>query len=81
MALEKSVVIDEITVSEKGIVLYREATRIMENDKVLSESYHRSSLVPGDDTSKVPSKVAAICKAAWTKDVVAAYKAATTPAA
>ena len=68
-------VIDQITVTENGIVLYREATRIMENGNELSKSYHRSSLTPAQDLTGQPANVVAICNAAWTEEVVAAYQA------
>ena len=76
MSLTKSTVIDQITVCENGIVLYREATRIMEDGKELSQTYHRSSLTPGQDLTGVPANVVAHCNTAWTADVVAAYQAA-----
>jgi hypothetical protein len=75
MAITKEKVIDQITVTENGIVLYREATRIMEDGKQLSQTYHRSSLTPGQDLTDQPTNVAAICNAAWTPEVIAAYKA------
>jgi DNA-binding transcriptional LysR family regulator len=74
MNLTKSVVVDQITVTENGIVLYREATRILEDGAELSKTYHRSSLTPGQDISAVPANVQAICNAAWTPEVVAAYQ-------
>jgi DNA-binding transcriptional LysR family regulator len=83
MSLTKSTVIDSITVTENGIVLYREATRIMEDGNELSKTYHRSSLTPGQDLTGVPDNVAAICNVAWTEAVIAAYQAqlqANTPA-
>ena len=76
MALTKSTVIDSITVTENGIVLYREATRIMEDGNELSKAYHRSSLTPGQDLTGVPANVAAICNVAWTEAVIAGYQAA-----
>ena len=76
MSLTKQVVIDQITVTENGIVLYREATRIMEDGNQLSQTYHRSSLTPAQDLTGVPANVVAICNAAWTAEVIAAYQAA-----
>jgi DNA-binding transcriptional LysR family regulator len=76
MALTKTIVVDQITVTENGIVLYREATRIMEDGNQLSQTYHRTSLTPGQDLTGVPANVVAICNAAWTAEVVAAYQAA-----
>jgi DNA-binding transcriptional LysR family regulator len=75
MALTKETAVDQITVTENGIVLYREATRIMEDGKELSKTYHRSSLAPEADLTGVPANVAAICNVAWTPEVIAAYKA------
>jgi len=75
MSLTKSTVVDQITVTENGVVLFREATRILEDGVELSKTYHRSSLTPGQDLSGVPANVQAICNAAWTPEVVAAYQA------
>jgi hypothetical protein len=76
MSLTKTTVVDQITVTENGIVLYREATRIMEDGNQLSQTYHRSSLTPAQDLTGVPANVVAICNAAWTAEVVEAYQAA-----
>ena len=75
MALTKTTNIDQITVTENGTVLYREATRIMEDGNELSKTYHRSSLTPGQDLTSIPANVVAICNAAWTPEVIAAYQA------
>ena len=76
MSLTKSTAVDQITVTENGIVLYREATRIMEDGNQISQTYHRSSLTPAQDLTGVPANVVAICNAAWTEAVVSAYQAA-----
>ena len=75
MSLTKTTTVDQITVTENGIVLYREATRIMEDGVQLSQTYHRSTLSPAQDLTGVPSNVVAICNAAWTPEVIAAYQA------
>lgn len=75
MSLTKTKVIDQITVTENGIVLYREATRIMEDGNEISKTYHRSSLTPAQDLTGVPEQVVAICNVAWTPEVIAAYQA------
>ena len=83
MSLTKTTNVDQITVTENGIVLYREATRIMEDGNELSKTYHRSSLTPGQDLTGQPDNVVAICNVAWTAEVIAAYQAqlqANTPA-
>jgi hypothetical protein len=76
MSITKETVVDQITVTENGVIFYREATRIMEDGTELTKTYHRSSLTPAQDLTGVPEKVVAICNAAWTADVVAAYQAA-----
>jgi DNA-binding transcriptional LysR family regulator len=75
MSLTKQAVIDQITVTENGVILYREATRIMEDGNQISQTYHRSSLTPAQDLTGVPANVVAICNAAWTAEVIAAYQA------
>jgi len=76
MSLTKTTTVDQITVCENGTVLYREATRIMEDGVELTKTYHRSSLTPAQDLTGIPANVVAICNAAWTTEVIAAYQAA-----
>ena len=76
MSITKTTTVDQITVQENGSILYREATRIMEDGNQLSQTYHRSSLTPAQDLTGVPANVVAICNAAWTAEVVSAYQAA-----
>ena len=75
MALTKETVVDQITVTENGIVLVREATRIMEDGKEISKQYHRSSFAPESDVSGQPQNVQDICNIAWTEEVISAYQA------
>ena len=75
MALEKTTSVDQITVTENGIVLFREATRIIEDGNEISKTYHRTSLTTGQDLTGQPANVVAIANAAWTAEVVAAYEA------
>ena len=75
MSITKQTSIDQITVTENGIILYREATRIIEDGNVLTQTYHRSSLTPGQDLTDVPDNVVAIANVVWTSDVIAAYQA------
>jgi len=76
MSITKTTTVDQITVTENGIVLYREATRIMEDGNELSKTFHRTSLTPGQDLTGIPANVVAICNVAWTAEVIAAYQAA-----
>jgi hypothetical protein len=75
MSLTKQISVDQITVTENGIILYREVSRIMEDGNQISQSYHRSSLVPAQDLTGVPSNVVAICNLTWTQEVIDAYQA------
>ena len=75
MSLTKTTVIDQITIQENGTILYREATKIIEDGKELTKTYHRSSLTPGQDLTGVPANVVAIANTVWTLEVIAAYQA------
>jgi len=82
MSLTKTKAVDQIVVQENGTILYREATKILENDVEISKQYHRSSLTPAQDLTGVPANVVAICNTVWTAECIAAYQAAqesTTP--
>lgn len=74
MTLIKEIVVDQITVTENGIVLVREVTRVMEDGEEISKQYHRSSFAPDSDVSEQPENVQAVCKAVWTPEVIAAYQ-------
>ena len=74
MALTETKVIDQITVTENGIVLYREATRILKDGNEIAKTYHRTSLTPGQDLTGQPDNVKAIAQVAWTEAVIAAYQ-------
>jgi archaellum component FlaF (FlaF/FlaG flagellin family) len=73
MALTKETVTDKIEVLENGTLQVRSATRVLEDGEVLSSSFHRHVLAPGDDTTNEDAKVVAIATATWTADVVTAY--------
>ena len=75
MALEKQVVVDRIEVIEVGVVQVRTATRIVEDGNVISTSYHRHTVSPGEDYSNEDARVQAICAATHTAEVIAAYQA------
>lgn len=72
--ISKETLVDQITVTENGTILYREATRIIEDGVQLSQTYHRSSLAPASDLAGVPENVVAICNVAWTAKVIQSYK-------
>lgn len=74
MALTETKTIDQITVTENGIVLVREATRILKDGIQIAQTFHRWSFVPGSDVSEMPENVKAICDTAWTPEVIEAYQ-------
>lgn len=74
MSLTKITTIDQVIVTENGTVLYREATRIIEDGNEISKTFHRTSLVPEQDLTGHPAQVVAIAQAAWTPEVIASYQ-------
>jgi len=75
MALTKTEVVDKIETLENGTIQVRCATRIDEDGTVLSSSFHRHVLAPGQDLTDQDPKVVAIANAVWTPEVVSAYEA------
>jgi len=75
MSFEKVQIIDQIEVLEFGHIQVRQATKIIEDGVEISKTYHRHVLSPGDSLEGQDEKVQRIAKAAWTPEVVAAYKA------
>ena len=75
MALEKIEVVDRIEVLESGVIQVRTATKIMEDGKEISSTFHRHVVAPGDDYNAETDRVKAICAATHTADVISAYEA------
>ena len=86
MALAESIEYDKIeVVGQYKAVQVRKATVIKKDGKELTRSFERYVLTPGTldgsdnlvdtDLSGQPAEVSAICNAAWTTDVKAAWKA------
>jgi len=76
MALTKEVVVDRIEiVGEYRMVQVRTATRVLEDGVVLSSSFHRHVVAPGDDTSGETQEVQDVCNAVHTQAVIDAYTA------
>ena len=86
MALTESIEYDKIEIIGKyKHVQVRKATVIKKDGTEITRSFERYVLTPGKldasdnlvdtDLSAEPAEVAAICTAAWTSDVKAAWKA------
>ena len=71
--LEKEIVTDQITVLEDGQMQIREVTRILEDGKILSYTYHRKVIAPGDDVTKEITKIKDIAEVVHTPTVINAY--------
>lgn len=65
MALTKQTVVDLIEVTENNIIQVRTATRIFEDDVLISSSFHRTTIAPGDDYNAQPDRVRVVCKAVF----------------
>lgn len=74
--MEKIVIVDQIKLTESGAVQVRTATSIVENEVVISKSYHRHVVNPGDDYSQEDARVQDICALAHTPEVIESFKAA-----
>ena len=75
MSYSEEKVIDQITVTENGYILFREATRVMKDGQEIAKTFHRSSLFPGQELDEIPANVVAIANVVWTPEVIAAYEA------
>lgn len=65
MALSKEIVIDSIEVVEHCEINIRQATRILEDGIVISQTFHRRCISPGDPLDREDPKVVAIAQAIW----------------
>jgi len=76
MSLQKEVVIDRIEILEDGQMQIRQATRILEDGKLLSSAFHRSVVAPDkEDMTDQNDRVQAVASVLWTKEVKDKYKA------
>ena len=74
MALTKEIT-TEITIDRYKNILQRDIISIVEDGKILTETYHRSSYMPGTDVTNAHQMVKDHSAIAWTPDVIAATKA------
>lgn len=74
MALEKTSTVDKIEVVGKyRIVQIREVIRITEDGNLISQSFHRRAIVPGQDYSSESLEVRRICAAVHTAEITTLY--------
>ena len=75
MTLSKIETVKSVEVFEDNAIQVCIATRIIEDNKQISESLRKYVIAPSDDYSKEDEKVKAICAAVHTAEVVATYQA------
>jgi hypothetical protein len=75
MALTERTEIDKIEVVNDWNIQVRQATIIERDGEFVSRTFCRWVLTPDQDVSSQPANVQAICAAAWTDEVKAAYEA------
>lgn len=68
--ITKETKIDQITVTENGIILVREVIRYLDENVEVSSTFHRTSHSPSNDTSNLPEKVKVIADVVWTQEVI-----------
>jgi hypothetical protein len=74
MALTKQTVTDKIEiVGQYNHIQVREAIQVLEDGQVISQSYHRYVVAPGEQSTD--PKVSAVIAAVQTQDVIDAYQA------
>jgi len=74
MTIEKTKTIDKIeVVGNYKHIQVRERTDIVEDGKVISNSYHRWVIAPGQDYSNEHADVQAMCQQFHTQEVRDAY--------
>ena len=73
MTLTKQTITDKIEiVGQYNHVQVREAIQVLEDGNIISQSYHRYVVAPGETSND--SKVQAVIAAVHTPDVIAAYQ-------
>ena len=77
MALEKQTTVDKVEVIKDGCVQVRTSILIVEDGNIISRTYHRHVVAPGDDFSNEDDRVRAVCASVHTAEVIAAYRAST----
>jgi len=74
MALEKTSTVDKIeVVGQYKIVQIREVIKITEDGNLISKSFHRKTIHPGQDYSGESLEVRRICAVVHTAEVLTLY--------
>ena len=74
MSLTKKRVQDQIEIAgEYKVIQIRYQDQIIEDDKVISSSYHRESITPDDEAKAIEHNVKALADIYWTDEIKEAY--------
>ncbi len=74
MSLSKKRIQDQIEiVGEYKIIQIRYSDQIIEDDKVISSSYHRESITPDNEAKAIEHNVKALTDIYWTDEIKEAY--------
>lgn len=65
--ITKQSTVNQIEITENNIIQVRTVTRIIEDGKILNQTFHRHCLSPGDALSDQDEKVIAVAKIVWIK--------------
>ena len=71
--LEKLVTFDQ-HITEDGIIQVRQITRVLEDGKELSKSYHRHTVAPKDNVDSEDDRTKVIANAIYTPEFIAEYE-------
>ena len=74
MSLSKKRVQDQIEIAGKyKVIQIRYQDQIIEDDKVISSSYHRESITPDEEAKAIEHNVKALTDIYWTDEIKEAY--------
>jgi hypothetical protein len=64
---------DDVNVVD-GVVFVREVIEQYDEEKLISRSFLRRGIAPGEDIAELPADIQSICNEAWTDEVVQNFK-------
>lgn len=67
--------ISQVNVDEFGNISVRRSDRVMRDDEMVAETFHRHALTPGSQLDGEDPMVVAIALAVWTPERLAAWRA------
>ena len=74
MSITERNIIDKIEILENGIIQVRQANIIERDGLEIAKTYHRWTLIPGQDLSDQEQRVKDIANTVWTQEVIENYQ-------